>query len=52
MLFFKNSRTDVVQVIILYVTLFVIAIKGTINIGGIGVLLERNSESGRIQGPE
>ncbi|XP_070507126.1 sodium-coupled monocarboxylate transporter 1-like [Chironomus tepperi] len=44
--------TDVVQVIILYVTLFVIAIKGTMNIGGIGVLIERNRESGRIQGPD
>ncbi|KAG5682705.1 hypothetical protein PVAND_012039 [Polypedilum vanderplanki] len=44
--------TDVVQVIILYVTLFVIAIKGTIQVGGLSVLLERNRESGRLQGPD
>lgn len=45
-------RTDVVQVIILYITLFVIAIKGTIQVGGLSVLIERNSESGRLQYPE
>lgn len=45
-------RTDVVQVIILYVTLIVIAVKGTMNIGGLSVLIQRNMESGRIQGPE
>lgn len=44
--------TDVVQITIMYGTLLLIAIKGTINVGGISEVFEKNIESGRFEIPE
>lgn len=44
--------TDVIQMILMYGTLFIIVIKGTMNVGGLSVVIERNSESGRFEAPE
>lgn len=44
--------TDVIQLTIMYGTLIIIAIKGTLKIGGIASVVERNLASGRIEWPE
>mgnify|MGYP002655344613 CR=1 FL=1 len=44
--------TDVLQMIIMIGVMILIMIKGTINVGGLGVLIERNWESGRLEAPE
>ncbi|KAH8382225.1 hypothetical protein KR009_002458, partial [Drosophila setifemur] len=44
--------TDVVQSVIMYGTLIVIMIKGTVDLGGLGVVWQRNSEGGRLTAPE
>lgn len=44
--------TDVIQITIMYGTLLTIAIKGTLKIGGISSVVERNVASGRIEWPE
>ena len=44
--------TDVVQITIMYGTLLLIAIKGTMNVGGISEVIEKNIESGRFEAPE
>jgi len=44
--------TDVVQITIMYGTLLLIAIKGTLNVGGISDVFEKNMESGRFEAPE
>lgn len=44
--------TDVIQITIMYGTLLTIAIKGTLKIGGISSVVERNLASGRIEWPE
>lgn len=44
--------TDVIQIVIMYGVMILIIIKGTLNVGGIGVVLERNWESGRLEAPE
>lgn len=44
--------TDVVQITIMYGTLLLIAIKGTMNVGGISEVFEKNIESGRFEAPE
>lgn len=36
----------------MYGTLFLIVIKGTINVGGLSVVIERNLKSGRFEEPE
>ncbi|XP_049538628.1 sodium-coupled monocarboxylate transporter 1-like isoform X2 [Anopheles darlingi] len=43
--------TDVIQMFIMIGALILIVIKGTADIGGLGVLIERNMASGRIEGP-
>nr|XP_019560668.2 sodium-coupled monocarboxylate transporter 1-like [Aedes albopictus] len=43
--------TDVVQTIVMVGALILIVIKGTADIGGLGVLIERNLASGRIEPP-
>lgn len=32
--------------------MFLVIIKGTIDVGGLGVVIDRNIDSGRIEGPE
>jgi solute carrier family 5 (sodium-coupled monocarboxylate transporter), member 8/12 len=44
--------TDVIQIILMYGTLLLIVVKGTINVGGLSVVLERNYNSGRFEKPE
>ena len=39
--------TDCFQVLILYSSMLAVLIKGTIDIGGVAVVWERNSHSGR-----
>lgn len=43
--------TDVVQILIMYGTLSMIAIKGTIKVGGFITVIERNLASERIEAP-
>jgi Na+/proline symporter len=44
--------TDVIQIILMYGTLVLIAVKGTLSVGGLSVVIERNYESGRFEAPE
>lgn len=44
--------TDVVQSVIMYGSLVVIMIKGTMDLGGFGVVWQRNLDGGRINAPE
>ena len=44
--------TDFIQIIIMYGTLAVIAIKGTLNAGGLTKVIERSLESGRFETPK
>ena len=41
--------TDCFQVLILYTSMFAVLIKGTIDIGGVAVVWERNEQSGRSE---
>ena len=41
--------TDCVQVLILYTSMFTVLIKGTIDIGGVAVIWERNYQAGRSE---
>lgn len=43
--------TDVIQTFIMVGAMILIIVKGTIDIGGISVLWQRNWDSGRIEGP-
>ncbi|XP_062554686.1 sodium-coupled monocarboxylate transporter 2-like isoform X2 [Armigeres subalbatus] len=44
--------TDVIQTIIMVGALLLVVLKGTADIGGLGVLIERNLASGRIEPPK
>lgn len=44
--------TDVVQSVIMFGAMFLVVIKGTLDIGGLDVVIDRNIESGRIEAPE
>lgn len=44
--------TDVIQIILMYGTLVLIVIKGTMDVGGLSVVIARNYESGRFEAPE
>lgn len=44
--------TDVIQIILMYGTLALIVVKGTMSVGGISVVIERNFGSGRFEAPE
>lgn len=46
------ERTDVIQIMLMYGTLFLIVIKGTMDVGGLSVVIERNFQSGRFEAPE
>nr|CAI5832752.1 unnamed protein product [Callosobruchus analis] len=43
--------TDVIQIIVMFASMLLVVIKGTIDVGGFGVVFERNWRSGRIEGP-
>lgn len=44
--------TDVVQSIMMFGAMLLVIIKGTLDIGGLDVVISRNVESGRIELPE
>ncbi|CAG9796753.1 unnamed protein product [Diatraea saccharalis] len=44
--------TDVIQITAMFAAMALVAIKGTIDVGGIGVVWQRNMESGRIDPPK
>lgn len=44
--------TDVIQIVIMYGVMILIIVKGTMNVGGLGVVIERNWNSDRIEAPE
>lgn len=44
--------TDAVQSFVMYGTILTICIKGTLDLGGLGEVLERNLEGGRLIFPE
>lgn len=44
--------TDVIQIMLMYGTLFLIIVKGTMDVGGLSVVWNRNVESNRIYVPE
>jgi solute carrier family 5 (sodium-coupled monocarboxylate transporter), member 8/12 len=44
--------TDVIQIILMYGTLLLIVVKGTMSVGGLSVVIERNYGSGRFETPE
>lgn len=44
--------TDVIQIVVMYGVMLLIIIKGTMSVGGLGVVIERNWESERFEAPE
>lgn len=44
--------TDVVQTIMMFGAIFLVMIKGTMDVGGIDVVWNRAVQGGRIEGPE
>lgn len=44
--------TDVVQSLMMFGAMFLVIIKGTFDVGGLGIVIDRNIDSGRIEGPE
>ncbi|XP_043064896.1 sodium-coupled monocarboxylate transporter 1 isoform X2 [Drosophila ficusphila] len=44
--------TDVIQTVIMVGAVFFVIIKGTLDLGGLGVVIQRNLDSGRIEWPE
>jgi solute carrier family 5 (sodium-coupled monocarboxylate transporter), member 8/12 len=44
--------TDVFQIIVMYGVMLLIMVKGTMDVGGLGFVFEKNMESGRLERPE
>ncbi|KAH8362792.1 hypothetical protein KR084_001103 [Drosophila pseudotakahashii] len=44
--------TDVIQTVIMVGAIFFVIIKGTMDLGGLGVVIQRNFDSGRLEWPE
>lgn len=44
--------TDVIQTIIMVGAVIFVVIKGTSDVGGLGVVVQRNLDSGRLEWPE
>ncbi|XP_023176125.2 sodium-coupled monocarboxylate transporter 1 isoform X6 [Drosophila hydei] len=44
--------TDVIQTVIMVGAVIIVVIKGTMNVGGLGVVIQRNLETGRLEWPE
>lgn len=44
--------TDVIQIVIMYGVMVLLMVKGTINVGGLGVVIERNWNGERFEAPE
>ncbi|EDW34022.1 GL21802 [Drosophila persimilis] len=43
---------DVIQTIVMVFAIFFVIIKGTMDVGGLGVVIQRNFDSGRLEWPE
>jgi len=43
--------TDFIQIIIMYGVMILIMVKGTVSVGGLSTVWEKNWESGRIEAP-
>ncbi|EFA03242.2 sodium-coupled monocarboxylate transporter 1 [Tribolium castaneum] len=43
--------TDVIQAVIMFGAMILVAVKGTLDIGGLNTVITRSLESGRIEGP-
>ncbi|XP_018571163.2 sodium-coupled monocarboxylate transporter 1-like, partial [Anoplophora glabripennis] len=43
--------TDVIQIVIMFGAMILVAVKGTLDVGGFKTVFQRNWESGRIEGP-
>uniref|UniRef100_T1PAY5 Sodium:solute symporter family protein n=1 Tax=Musca domestica TaxID=7370 RepID=T1PAY5_MUSDO len=44
--------TDAIQSVVMYGTILIICIKGTLDLGGLGAVLQRNWEGGRLKIPD
>lgn len=44
--------TDVIQIVIMFGVMVLIIVKGTADIGGLGVVIERNLDGDRFEAPE
>ncbi|XP_017848103.1 sodium-coupled monocarboxylate transporter 1 isoform X4 [Drosophila busckii] len=44
--------TDVIQSFVMYGSILTVCIKGTYDVGGLGVVLQRNNDSGRLNVPD
>lgn len=44
--------TDVIQTVIMVGAVFFVVVKGTMDVGGLGVVIQRNLDSGRLEWPE
>ncbi|XP_050100879.1 sodium-coupled monocarboxylate transporter 1 [Anopheles aquasalis] len=44
--------TDVIQTVLMFGAMLLIIIKGTLDVGGVSVVMERAKASGRIEGPD
>ncbi|XP_028032685.1 sodium-coupled monocarboxylate transporter 1-like [Bombyx mandarina] len=44
--------TDVIQITAMFGAMAIVAVKGTMDVGGIGVVWQRNMDSGRIEAPD
>ncbi|XP_039150376.1 sodium-coupled monocarboxylate transporter 1 isoform X4 [Drosophila simulans] len=44
--------TDVIQSFVMFGSILAVCIKGTFDVGGLGVVLQRNEEGGRLNAPE
>ncbi|EDV42912.2 uncharacterized protein Dana_GF16785 [Drosophila ananassae] len=44
--------TDVIQTVVMVGAILFVIIKGTIDVGGVGVVIQRNLDSGRLEWPE
>lgn len=44
--------TDVIQIVIMYGVMILIIVKGTVHVGGLSVVIERNLNGERFESPE
>lgn len=44
--------TDVIQIMVMFGAMILVSVKGTLDLGGIGVVWQRNWDSGRIEAPK
>jgi hypothetical protein len=52
LILFPVIYTDVVQSLMMFAAMFLVIIKGTLDVGGLHYVIAKNIESGRIERPE